>query len=323
MLRRTKSTSKLDISSAVRGHVILNLHESQYEGPSQKETQVVSDYRVCCFYDSVSWNYARNLCKTVSIVATRRGSRCPLNPFDSFSFNHENNTFSHFCLYHPTIGLYKKRPEPDYYKNLYTGEILSRSRFERFQDSIRQRYVDSLKRDLFTRIHFYELQSSNDSTILPFKYDIRVDHEYVVRANSYIKVGTKILPQQFTTTDGDRVQIGGLQAKPTMVNLWFVGCRGCVEELPSLNKLQAKYGDKVNFIAITFDEENKVKKFLEQEPFNFKHITGAHDFINIIGTRPYPENIFIDKEGYIVNIEGGLVDFEIDYFESIIEKLLQ
>jgi hypothetical protein len=61
---------------------------------------------------------------------------------------------------------------------------------------------------------------------------------------------------------------------------------------------------------------------LEKKSFNFKHITGAQDFIDIIGTHPCPENIFIDREGYIVNIEGGLVDFEIDYFESIIEKLL-
>jgi thiol-disulfide isomerase/thioredoxin len=221
------------------------------------------------------------------------------------------------------LGCAKKGAEPDFYENLYTGEILSKSEFESFRDSIHQGYVDSLKRDVFTRIHFYELLSSNDSTILPFKYDIRLNHEYVVRANSYKKIGTKILPQQFSTTDGDSIQVGGIQAKPTLINLWFVGCRGCVEELPSLNRLQAKYSDKVNFIAITFDDKNKVKKFLEKKSFNFKHITGAHDFINTIGTHPYPENIFINREGYIVNIEGGLIDFEVEYFESMIEKLLQ
>jgi thiol-disulfide isomerase/thioredoxin len=226
-------------------------------------------------------------------------------------------TFIYIILF----GCANKRAVPDFYKNLYTGEILSKTGFEKFQDSIY--HLPSLKGDIFTRVHFYELLSSDDSIIQPFKYDLRIDDEYVVRAISYQKIGTEIIQQQFVADDGDTVQIGGRQAKPTLINLWFVGCRGCVEELPSLNKLQAKYGDKVNFIAITFDEKNKVAKFLEKHAFNFEHVTSAGAFIKKIETYPYPENIFINRAGYIVNIEGGLVDFEVEYFESIIEKMLQ
>ena len=83
----------------------------------------------------------------------------------------------------------------------------------------------------------------------------------------------------------------------------------------------------MNFIAITFDDEKKVMSFLKRKEFNFKHITNAEKFIEYIGSKPYPENIFINRDGFIQNIEGGLgnqadLDLVTKYFDSIIEKLL-
>jgi len=195
-------------------------------------------------------------------------------------------------------------------------------------DSVQYKKFDSIKGVKNITMHFYELIVSNDSVIQTFKYDVRVGNEYLVRAESFEKIGMKISPQTFLTTDGDSIQIGGKQAKPTLINLWFVACGGCVAEIPALNKLKEKYADKVNFIAMTFDEDKKVKRFLKRKEFNFKHITEAEKFIEYIGSKPYPENIFIDRDGFIQNIEGGLsnnkdLDLVTKYFDSIIEKLLQ
>jgi hypothetical protein len=74
-LSRTKSTFKLDILSAVRRRVIVDLHESYYEAPSQKNAAVVGDCRVCFFYTPVLWNFALALCETLSIAATTLRSR--------------------------------------------------------------------------------------------------------------------------------------------------------------------------------------------------------------------------------------------------------
>lgn len=220
-----------------------------------------------------------------------------------------------------------KRPTPNFYKNLFTEELLSGSEFKQLMDSLHVKKFDSIKGEKNINIHIYELIISNDSVIQPFKYDIRVGNEYLVRADSFEKIGMEISPQTFLTTNGDSIQIGGKQTKPTLINLWFVECGGCVAEIPALNKLREKYADKVNFIAITFDDEKKVMSFLKRKEFNFKHITNAEKFIEYIGTKPYPENIFINRDGFIQNIEGGLsnnedLDLVTKYFDSIIEKLL-
>ncbi len=219
-----------------------------------------------------------------------------------------------------------KRPEPNYYRNLFTNEILNKTEFEIFIGTLHQNIPDSLKGKEHLTIHFGFLETTKDSIIQPFNYDIRIGNEYLVRANNFDKIGMKIKPQKFNTIDGDSIQIGGEQLKPMLINLWFINCGGCVAEIPALNKLKEKYSDRVDFVAMTFDDAKKVRKFLNRNDFNFIHIPNSEEFINYIGSKPYPENIFISRNGFIEYIEGGLGgnlnDDNLKYFESIIEKLL-
>jgi hypothetical protein len=109
-----------------------------------------------------------------------------------------------------------------------------------------------------------------------------------------------------------------------------------VDEIPALNRLVEKYRDKVNFIALTFEYEKDVLRFLKKKAFNFKHIAsknwkydekGLGGYIKTIESYPYPETIFVDRNGTIRYIEGLIpkgenLDSGLIYFESIIEELL-
>ena len=226
------------------------------------------------------------------------------------------------------ISCNKERPEPNFYKNLYTGETLNKTEFEEFRKSLYLKHTDSIEKTNLNFV-FYKLEKSSDSIIQNFKYNLRIGDKYLIRANKYEKIGMEVSSQEFTSIDGKKILIGGIQEKPTLINLWFIHCPGCIAELPALNKLKEKYSDKVNFVSLTFEEENDVLEFLNKKDFKFTHIANVENFIKKIGSYPYPENIFIDKNGYITNIEGGLpyhkdmdVNLSIEYFESIINKLL-
>ena len=226
------------------------------------------------------------------------------------------------------ISCNSERPEPNFYKNLYTSEILNKTEFEVFRQSLLPKNNDSLKISNVS-FSFYELEKSADSNIMHFKYDLRIGDKYIIRAKEYEKIGMKISPQSFTSIGGEKILIGGEQEKPTLINLWFIHCPGCIAEMPALNKLKEKYQGKVNFVALTFEKEKDVSNFLKKKDFNFTHIANVENYINDIGSYPYPESIFIDKNGYITNIEGPIphhkdmdVNLSIQYFESIINKLL-
>jgi thiol-disulfide isomerase/thioredoxin len=216
----------------------------------------------------------------------------------------------------------RHRP-PDFYENLYTGEMLSQAEFRNFVDELRGHYSDSLNTEVNLRIRTH-IRKSGDSVIASFKYDIKSGTKYIIRAETPEKLDMIISPQKLLTISGDSIMIGGQQEKPMMINLWFIECPGCIAEMPNLNKLQKKYADKMNFVAMTFESETHVKKFLRKKSFDFTHIVNADNFIKCIGTHPYPESIFINKQGQIKFIESAISGdkFGFEQFDAIIEDLL-
>lgn len=133
------------------------------------------------------------------------------------------------------------------------------------------------------------------------------------------------------TLDSETLSLTELHGKPTFLSFWFTRCAPCIKELPALRDLKSTYGDKVNFIAITFDSAESVKSFLEKRNFNYRHIVDANDFITSIGLNTYPRNIILDKNGNVTAIKteipyekgkDGALKFDLSDFEKELEKLL-
>ncbi len=108
------------------------------------------------------------------------------------------------------------------------------------------------------------------------------------------------------TLTGEKFDSENLKGKPTMINFWFTKCAPCIDEMPILNKIKEKYKDDFNFIAITYEKEEDVKKFLKKHPFNFEHLINAETFTNLLGISAYPMNLFLDKNGILKYVKGGI-----------------
>ncbi len=230
----------------------------------------------------------------------------------------------------------QQKLEPNYYKNLYTQEVYTPQQMKEFVDSLFVNFNDTSAAP--SHIHFwnYEIIETNDSVIQSFKYDFRVGIDYKIRAKKYDKIGMYISPKKFQTINGDSITIGGKLDKPTVINLWFYRCGGCVAEIPALNRIYDKYSGSVNFIALSDDNAKDVRKFLKKTPFKFTQITSENwkrdetslrPYFEEIGSYPFPENIFIDRNGSIRFIEGMIPKNEdkakeTKHFEMIIDSLL-
>ncbi|MFY0483882.1 TlpA family protein disulfide reductase [Flavobacterium sp. PLA-1-15] len=112
-----------------------------------------------------------------------------------------------------------------------------------------------------------------------------------------------------------------LDGKPTFINFWFTRCPPCIEELPLLNKLKAKYGDKVNFISITFDDKKKVDDFLKKHKFDYMHITDSEKQIDALNISGFPTNMILDKDGVIRTLNGAVNEFQIKQIETVLDVL--
>ena len=133
------------------------------------------------------------------------------------------------------------------------------------------------------------------------------------------------------TLSGENLDLEDLQGKPTMINFWFTRCKPCIDEMPVLNQLAEKYKNDFNFISITYETKEDVEKFLKKHPFNFEHLVNAQEFTDSLGVKAYPMNLFLDRNGVLKYVKGGIPYVSVDGEElkmgegneiiSILEKL--
>ncbi len=101
--------------------------------------------------------------------------------------------------------------------------------------------------------------------------------------------------------EGNEVDLEELKGKVVVLNFWFIACKPCVEEMPDLNRLVAKYKDNedVVFLAMTYDKHEKVAAFLKKNPFDFTIIPDAQKIVNEYIVMGFPTNLVIDPLGDI------------------------
>ena len=132
------------------------------------------------------------------------------------------------------------------------------------------------------------------------------------------KTETNPLAPTFTgiTLDGKTINSAALRGKILVLNLWFINCPNCVQEIKLLNQIVDEYKDNndVVFIALPSNTKPDLQKFLQKNPFKFQIIPNAGTFTLFKFGAPkkngeynlgYPTHVVIDREGKkTLQVEG-------------------
>jgi peroxiredoxin len=123
----------------------------------------------------------------------------------------------------------------------------------------------------------------------------------LVKVEGALQLGAPAPDFSVMSIDGKTYKLTDLQGKTVVLNFWFTACMPCREEMPGLNELVKTYKSDPNvvFIAITFDEADKVKAFLKEHDFSYPVAAGQRDLIKLYGIAGYPTNVVIDKSGHV------------------------
>ncbi|WP_299764955.1 TlpA disulfide reductase family protein [uncultured Dokdonia sp.] len=112
------------------------------------------------------------------------------------------------------------------------------------------------------------------------------------------------------------------QGKVTFISYWATWCPPCIAELPSIEKLYADYGNKVDFVLITNEKPDKVKRFLERKQLNIPAVFPEMETPELLFERSIPTNYIIDKTGKIVIKEKGAADWNSTEVRETLDKLI-
>ncbi|HEX3102777.1 MAG TPA: TlpA disulfide reductase family protein [Pyrinomonadaceae bacterium] len=72
--------------------------------------------------------------------------------------------------------------------------------------------------------------------------------------------------------DGRTIDTTALRGKVVVINLWFINCPNCLEEMAELNKLVDQYKDDKNvvFLGLAASQKPALQQFLKTHPFKYQ-----------------------------------------------------
>lgn len=131
----------------------------------------------------------------------------------------------------------------------------------------------------------------------------------------------------FTSLDGKPATLGDFKGKPTVVNLWATWCQPCLEEMPSLQKLQAQFAGKLTVAAISEDHGGAkvVAPFIAEKGWQKPaiYLDPKSDLGHDLKMRGLPTSIVLNRDGRIVGrVEGG-ADWQSDKMLAVLKPLME
>lgn len=128
---------------------------------------------------------------------------------------------------------------------------------------------------------------------------------------------------KFTDADGKELTLGDFRGRVVLLNLWATWCAPCVEEMPSLDRLQARLGDKdFTVLALSLDRQgrNVVVPFLDKLGIRSLaiYLDTSNAAMRTLGIRGLPTTILIDREGREVGRIEGAADWNSSAAEALI-----
>jgi len=109
------------------------------------------------------------------------------------------------------------------------------------------------------------------------------------------------------------VTLSELRGKVVMVNFWATWCPPCIEEMPSMDRLN-KFMAEENFVMLAINTEKDgrtvVPAFLKKTPYDFPILYDDQGTVQQqYGVYKFPESFIVGKDGTVVEKIIGPLDW--------------
>ena len=120
--------------------------------------------------------------------------------------------------------------------------------------------------------------------------------------------------------------------KLTVVNVWNTGCTPCVDEIPTLDKLNKEYEKKgvsikglllESGVGLNDEEKKTVEDIFKKAKSTYQQLTVSEDMLQdkTLILQSFPTTFFVDKDGNIVDSIEGSNDY--DGWKAKIDEVLE
>jgi peroxiredoxin len=177
--------------------------------------------------------------------------------------------------------------------------------------------------ELITNNEFVDLRLANSTDKTdPATRTVLEDGTVEFRVASPRQEGTDAPVFDVPDINAKWINTSDLKGKVIVMNFWFIGCVGCMDEIPKLSALADKFEDNgdVVFVAIATNTPQELRSFLRVNKFNYRHVGQGLSLVKLFNFNGYPKNIVIGRDGKIVYWRSTVKAW--DKFESVIRAEL-
>jgi thiol-disulfide isomerase/thioredoxin len=129
-----------------------------------------------------------------------------------------------------------------------------------------------------------------------------------------------------TDSAGHSLDLADLHGKLVLVNLWATWCEPCLREMPSLERLQSRVGERIAVLAVSEDRGGDKAV----EPFTAKlglksvkiYLDPKSEIGHAFGARGLPTSLLIDRDGKVLGRVEGAAEWDSPKMLSVLEPLL-
>ena len=126
--------------------------------------------------------------------------------------------------------------------------------------------------------------------------------------------GTAAPDVQFEDPDGEPADFGDFRGRPLLVNLWATWCAPCVVEMPSLDRLAEREGERVQVLALSEDLGGRelVTQFFAARNFRRldPYLDGEMAVMTALRIDTLPTTILYDARGREVWRMTGMAEWD-------------
>ena len=122
--------------------------------------------------------------------------------------------------------------------------------------------------------------------------------------------------------NGDNLNVEIGKGEVVFISYWATWCPPCIAEFPSIDALYKDYGDKINFVMISNEDPEKIRKFLEKKNFAVPAFIPKMEAPEDLYEKTIPTNYIIDASGKIIIKEKGATDWNSEKVRQILDGLI-
>ncbi len=124
------------------------------------------------------------------------------------------------------------------------------------------------------------------------------------------------------TPGGEELSLADLHGEVILVNQWATWCPPCRAEMPSLQRLYERMGDRVKFVMVTPEEPEVVQEYMTKKGYTFPVYLTGHRSPPELATGSIPATHIIDRLGRVVVMKKGAYNWNTWKVRRLLEQLL-